>query len=253
MELSKGRDMRKRGWFWLDDEYLNGYAKHLGTTATCVYLCLCRHVDKDQTCFPKLETIAKEIGSAKNTVITAIKKLQKWGIIEIKKEYDFENKKQKVNVYLLTDKNYWLPKPEQSAIIEPSIPECKKSDEQGANNEQSRVQPLHCKETQFKETHNKYTTQSVGTSGVVIDLFKIVNPSYQVLFKRKPQHDASKRLLEREGIEKLIKVVDFLRIRRGDKFCPQISTPIQLEEKWSALEKYAMGIKNDINKYKVAF
>ena len=32
MELSKGRDMRKRGWFWLDDEYLNGYAKHLGTS-----------------------------------------------------------------------------------------------------------------------------------------------------------------------------------------------------------------------------
>lgn len=116
------------------------------------------------------------------------------------------------------------------------------------------VQNLHTtKETLTKENIQKNTEHSSGTSGVVIDLFKIVNPSYKVLFKRKPQHEASKRLLEREGIEKLTKVVEFLQMRRADKFCPQIATPIQLEDKWSALEKYAMGLKSDINKYKVAF
>ena len=53
------RDNRQKEWFWLDNEYLNGYARHLGTVATAVYISLCRHSDnKTQTCFPSTELIS---------------------------------------------------------------------------------------------------------------------------------------------------------------------------------------------------
>ena len=86
-----------------------------------------------------------------------------------------------------------------------------------------------------------------GNSSKVINLFKEINPSYKTLFNRKPQHDASNRLLEREGFEKLEQAINFLKLRYADKFCPQISTPYQLEEKWASLTKYALGLKSSIN------
>mgnify|MGYP001564366345 FL=1 len=94
-----------------------------------------------------------------------------------------------------------------------------------------------------KNDKNKDTAQGAGNSGAVIFLFKEVNPSYAILFRRKPQHEASVRLLEREGFEKLQKVVGFLKLKRGDKFCPRISTPCQLEEKWANLETYAYSLR----------
>lgn len=82
-------------------------------------------------------------------------------------------------------------------------------------------------------------------SSKVIYLFKDINPSYELLFKRKNQHDAAKRLLAREGIDKLSGAIRFLLSQRTDRFCPMISSPSQLEEKWAALEKYALGLSNN--------
>lgn len=106
------RDNRAKEWFWLDNEYLNGYAKHLGTTCTVVYISLCRHSDnKTQECFPSMDTIAEENGMKRNAVSRAIKKLEDWNIISVKKEYDKKTKKRKNNVYTLLAKSEWKEKP----------------------------------------------------------------------------------------------------------------------------------------------
>jgi len=245
MELSKGRDMREKGWFWLDDEYLNGYARYLGTTATCVYVCLCRHVGKDQTCFPKLLTIAKELGIAKNTVITAVKKLEEWNIIEIKKEYDTELKRQKVNVYLLTDKQCWKAKPQQGAIFEPS-PGSNLRQKQGANNEQSRVQPLSHKETHIKETQYKDSEAGASHAQIVeiIDLFKDINPAYGKWYGNITQRKAITRLLESHPEEQIKKIIAILPKTNKIAYIPTITTPSQLEDKWASLEASLNKLKS---------
>ena len=89
-----------------------------------------------------------------------------------------------------------------------------------------------------------------GLGSEVIDLFKELNPSYKSLFPRKSQHAAANRLLEVHGIERIKKIVQFVVARRADRFCPSIATPVQLEDKWSALEKYAVGLKGDSGKGK---
>lgn len=98
-----------------------------------------------------------------------------------------------------------------------------------------------------KETNTKETPVQ-GTGGLgneVINLFKEINASYKELYKRPPQHRAAERLVELHSLERLKKIMGFIEQRRSDKFCPSISTPIQLEDKWATLEKYALGLKKE--------
>lgn len=76
-----------------------------------------------------------------------------------------------------------------------------------------------------------------------IDLFQRLNPSYKRLFMRKAQHEAAERLVGMHGLEQLARIIDFIVLRRGDRFCPTITTPAQLEERWAALEVYATKLK----------
>ena len=90
------------------------------------------------------------------------------------------------------------------------------------------------------------SSASAGTLGnEVINLFKEINPSYESLFKRKPQHTAAEKLVALHGFERIEKVVHFLAQQRGSKYCPSITTPTQLEDKWAALENYAVGLKKE--------
>jgi hypothetical protein len=144
------RDNRNKEWFWLDNEYLNGYAKFLGASCTVVYISLCRHANNaTQTCFPSMQLIAEENGISRRTVITAIEKLEEWGIISI-----FKTKKadgtQNNNVYTLLAKSMWKSKPSATIAhgnrVQPlHIP--------SANNDQSRVQPLHNNKTHINKTN----------------------------------------------------------------------------------------------------
>ena len=72
--LFKGRDKRNKGWFWMDNDYLNGYAKIFGAVGTAIYVSLCRHADNDtQKCFPAMELMAEELGITRNTISKYIK------------------------------------------------------------------------------------------------------------------------------------------------------------------------------------
>lgn len=108
------RDARNRHMYRVDDEYLNGYARLCGVYATVVYNSLCRHVDTNQECFPSIEKIAEQHAINRKTVLSAIKALEEWGIVVVKKRKDEKTKRQLVNVYQLTDKSSWKPKPSPS-------------------------------------------------------------------------------------------------------------------------------------------
>lgn len=105
------RDSRGKEWFWLDNEYLNGYARLLGASCTVVYLSLCRHADNNtQQCFPSMKLIATENGISTKTVERATKKLEEWGIICVQRGKK-EDGTQANNIYILTAKKTWKSKP----------------------------------------------------------------------------------------------------------------------------------------------
>jgi len=102
----KVRDKRNRGWFFLDNEYLNGYAKHFGAVGTAIYVSLCRHADGEQKCFPSQILIGKELDISDRTVRRYLDKFAKCHLIAIEKER--KGGRWLNNVYYLLDKSEWI-------------------------------------------------------------------------------------------------------------------------------------------------
>jgi len=98
----KIRDLNKKGKFNIDDLFMDKYAMFLGIHALGTYNCLCRHVDKNQKCFPSEKKIAYKLGITKSSVGKAIKKLVFWNIIFKKRIGNGCT-----NRYFLIDKSEW--------------------------------------------------------------------------------------------------------------------------------------------------
>jgi len=105
-EKFKVRDFRNKGFFMIDDVYLNGWAKRLKPTATAVYISLCRHADKEQFCFPLQSLIAKQHSISRPSVQRAIKKLVEFNIVRCEQQRSLRGKFKR-NVYYLLDKSEW--------------------------------------------------------------------------------------------------------------------------------------------------
>lgn len=104
------RDARKRQMFKVDDLYIDRYARLCGVNATAVYMSLCRHASGTQESHPSIRLIMQQHGfGSHHTVIKALRKLAEFGIIQITKRRDAKNKRQMVNVYMLTDISSWKP------------------------------------------------------------------------------------------------------------------------------------------------
>ena len=144
------RDNRQKEWFWLDNEYLNGYARILGASCTVVYLSLCRHSDNQtQKCFPSIKLIAEENGISRDTVMRALKLLEEWRIVSILKTKK-EDGTQANNVYTLTAKSVWRQKP--SSIEQLGVTESQITTPPSRKNDPSRVAPEGCNNTHINNT-----------------------------------------------------------------------------------------------------
>lgn len=103
----KVRSKRQQGWWWVDDDYVNGYAKHLDPYATAIYMSLCRHADKDGMCFPSTKKLAEQHSISRTTVDAKIKLLLEHHIIEKESGGRKKDGTFKRNTYWLTDKTEW--------------------------------------------------------------------------------------------------------------------------------------------------
>jgi hypothetical protein len=112
----KIRDKRNKGWFYLDNEYLNGYAKIFGAVGTAIYVSLCRHADTDQRCFPSQELIGKELNINPRTVRRYLKRFIAHRLIEVERER--KNGVWVSNTYWLIDKSEWVSEGTESSVSE---------------------------------------------------------------------------------------------------------------------------------------
>lgn len=117
------RDLRQKQFFMVDDIYLNGYAKLCGWKSTLVYMTLCRHAGKEQTCFPSQEMMAKKLAISKKSVLRAIRILEEWGIIKVTQQGRQESGLFKNNTYMLLDKKHWkkIPKTANGVTVRPTV------------------------------------------------------------------------------------------------------------------------------------
>jgi len=224
------RDRRGKERFYLDDAYLNGYAKICGIYATGVYISLCRHADQSQKCWPSIRRIAEELSISQTQVRRAIKILEQRNII--KKE---RLGKKLNNRYWLLNKSEWSgrtlsDRPDRT--LNPAY--------QDTHPLPDRT--LHSKETHSKETHSKEdATLTVavteplqkGIQELLTFFYEKINPSLR--FENKTTRKAAAWLVEKLGIEKAIRTAEYAVSIQGQPYAPVITTPYELKEKLSKL------------------
>jgi hypothetical protein len=72
--------------------------------------------------------------------------------------------------------------------------------------------------------------------GEIIKEFVVINPACEKYYNNTTQRGACDRLLEHRGLEQVKKVIALLAKTNRVSYLPTITTPLQLEEKWAALE-----------------
>ena len=98
------RDLRVKGWFRVDNKFLDEYSKYVKVYAAGVYFVLSRHANKEQKTWPSIRTIAEELSISVPMVDGAIWILELFNIIKKRRLG-----KKLCNRYWLIDKNQWLP------------------------------------------------------------------------------------------------------------------------------------------------
>lgn len=238
----KVRDKRSRGWFYIDNEYLNGYAKVFGPIGSGIYLSLCRHVDQNQKCFPSEKLLAKELAVGERTIRKYLKELENWNLISIEKTRSPQGKFLH-NLYWLIDKSEWRKKPSANCAVGTEIhkPE--------ANNNISQGNVVPDKDTNSKNTHNKKAIETIAGKEInyLISLFEEVNPSIRKYYPNITQRKSIERMLEQFGYEKLESLIKALPEINEKKYWPKSTTPSQLEDnlgKYKALSNQEKAEKS---------
>ena len=118
--------------------------------------------------------------------------------------------------------------------------------------------PLHGKQapnnTVSNNTVNKEdTAETAGNEQAkkIIELFKGVRPSYELLFKRKHEWAAARRLVDIMPFEELEKIIRFLPRSNTMPYCPVVTSPAKLEEKLEDLRAFWIKEKQKSNKNQV--
>ena len=187
--MGEVRDLRKKHFFMVDDEYLNGYAKHCGWKATLVYMALCRHADKHQTCFPSKKLLSTKLLISERSIYTAIKTLQEWNIIEVTEQGRKEDGSFRNKIYRLKDKSVWG-----------KIPQATGADGTGKHSPQAtddthRRHHVPNKETHSKGTHNK-ETHNIASSNLLMQFPSTLQERIRVYIERNRFKNKSRLITE---------------------------------------------------------
>lgn len=106
------RDLTDGGFFCVDNEFIDQYARECGNHGSLIYMALCRYAGKDQTCFPGVVLLEKMLGISRKSVIRGLGELEKRGIIKVSRV------KGRPNIYTLVNKSIWGRK---VASVEPKF------------------------------------------------------------------------------------------------------------------------------------
>jgi len=239
-------DRRRKEKFIIDDEYLNGQAKLCGWQGTIVYNSLCRHTNKLQESFPSIKLMAEQHGVGRNTIIKGIFNLEKRNIIEIKKTRT-KNGRWLNNTYILLDKSEWdynqvLLKDKASQVLLRTYPSPSQNITQVLLRD---TKETHREGNTYKETHISKTSFAGKDINSLLELFKPINPSYERLYSNTTQRKALERLVKKYGEKKIKEILKILPKLVVKPFCPQISTPYQLETKLGNLISFYNQSQNN--------
>lgn len=250
------RDLRSKEKYVVDDQYLNGYARHCGIYATGVYNVLCRHADyHTQISFPSTETIAEKLNISQRTVNRALNILEGYNIIRRERVRSSDTARWKNNSYSLVDKSQWHPCAPQSHGSHATLTTepCDSHDKSHAPH--SRTKVTHTKVTHIRKhtSENKFSRVFSGEQEYHVEdsagTRKRADVTYRAVFalwgakyplnwrQNTTEIQAAKNLLEEHGIDAAREMLIYAQKNKDRVYFPKIRKPSDLDRKWPELQE----------------
>jgi len=178
-------------------------------------------------------------GYSKRTIIYALQELEAKNVLKIKRECHSLLKETNIISF---NKNY------KDWVVQNSAPQVEKN--RGSAKLRKKVVQNHAQKVESfahtKETITKEITKDISEHSSpksmenlipeVIKLFEEVDPKNKTYYVNKTQRGACSFLLEEYGFEEIKKRVEVLPKTNGMPFFPNITTPVQLRDKWVQLD-----------------
>jgi len=84
--LPEHRQRRNGSWFWVDKAIIKRYVPKVGMAGITIYCYLACHANGDEVCFPSQKGMARVLGCSRTTVHSAIRALEKHGLIRVDRQ-----------------------------------------------------------------------------------------------------------------------------------------------------------------------
>jgi len=217
-----------------------------------VYINICSRADNSGWCYPSYDTIAEDAGVARSTAVEAIKKLEEVGLIE-KSHRTKEDGSLSSNGYQLVlggvvrQADGGSPPGNLGVVRQATSNDNHSNDKQLTTSETdvSRNDTSIEDDVSFEDDEEIVPTKTLRKKGVP----KSIEPEIQKMWAlwpgdhgqwkiNKTIRSASEILLREKGMEKIANAVKYWLDNKTQPFCPDISTPYKLGEKWDSLVAY---------------
>lgn len=236
-QIFKVRDIRNKNWFFTDNLFLDDYAKHFGAIGASVYFALCRRADEHQKSYPSQKNIAEMLSISDRTVRNCLKRLEMARFFRIERKYRDGGGKWRHNVYFLLDKSEWMT-PEEIVSSGNQRNIKSKPKERGDTNHRNELPTNNTNEKNINRNNTHTAKPRFAIIDDLINKFSDVNPSYKKLRQNLTQRKATERLMQELGVDRVSEIIGELSKAIKEKYCPVITTPLELERKVSQLLVY---------------
>lgn len=126
-----------------------------------------------------------------------------------------------------------------------------KTTNKGQTKGKRRATTKEGKKVRKQEEHIAPATPDAGPINQVLEKFQMtVNPG--INYGNKTSRKAAQWLIDKMGIEKTIRTIEYLETIRSEPYAPIITTPYQLKEKFGQLIAYAEKKNVTANKNQIA-
>lgn len=192
---------------------------------------------KNEKCIASNKTIAEILHSKQGSIANSLQRLEEEGFIK----RIFSDKKRKLRKEIKPLIAYARVSLDNETVSSTNDTRVSSTNEQ--------IENINTKKSITISTANAEDRE-------VFNLFKEIKPSYEILFKRKHEWAAAKRLNAKYGISYLEKVVRLVKVSNKLPYAPIVTSPAELEEKMAKIEAFWIQRKGKVeekNKSKFAF
>lgn len=208
------------------------YLKGEKSIVQAVFFWICEYADDWGFCFPSRETLASNCNCDTRTIDKAIKRLEEICVIEKTKRKKPDGSFSS-NLYQIIYLDAFEEEENKGGVAKKTTLGSEKNDTRGSEKNVSITQPNI--ELNLLNSNSEQGSQV----NEMIKAFEVINPACSRYYGNKTQRKSCEDLIRTFGFDRVMLVITKtlpMTNKMAKDFFPNISTPLQLFEKWSKLE-----------------